>query len=151
MAWPFGRDHDHIDLFGRNDLTVMDIEPMGEKKSLPFLELRLDILLIELGLDMVLCENLDEIGFLRCLSGGYRFKAIFKGKLVVFRSCQFGDDDIKAAVPQILGLGMSLASITHDRNLLTLQIFVVCILVIIDLHLWLLSPVFEKKCRAYTP
>ena len=64
---------------------------------------------------------------------------------------ELGDDDIKAAVPQILGLGMSLASITHDRNLLTLQIFVVCILVIIDLHLWLLSPVFEKKCRAYTP
>ncbi len=52
---------------------------MGEGERVAGLQMRLDLLLVGLGLDLVGDENHDEVGFLGRLLGGHDLQAGFLG------------------------------------------------------------------------
>ncbi len=49
----FGRDHQHIDVFGWLNLPEVNIEAVGEQKRIISLEVRLDLLAVNLSLRFV--------------------------------------------------------------------------------------------------
>ena len=93
-----------------------------------------NILFIKFRLDMILGEDLNEVALLGSFGCDDRVKTISKSKLIIFTPFSLGDDDIEAALSEVLGLGMPLAPIADDGNLFTFQGVEIGILVIIDFH-----------------
>jgi hypothetical protein len=127
----------------------MNIESMGEQEGFSLLEIGFDIHFIEFGLDMILGEDLNKIGLFRRLFGSDWFKSVSKSKLIIFTPLPLRDKDVEAAISQVLGLGMPLAPITDNGNLLSLQMVEVGILIIIDFHERL--PIKNKFSNPPTP
>ncbi len=114
---PLGSHHHDVDLRRWNDLPVVDVEPVGEQQGLPGLHGGRDVLGIDAGLGVIRGENLDHVAGLSRLPGGNRLKAILDGLLVVGGAWPLADDHFDSAVPQVLGLGVSLAAVPDDRHL----------------------------------
>ena len=134
MAGTFWGDHHHIDLLGRYNLSIVNIESMGEQKGLSFFEMGLDILFVKLSLDMILSEDLDQIGLFGRLSCADRLETVPKGKLIILTPLPLGDDDVETAISQVLSLGMPLTSVTNNGNHFSFQVNKICIFVVIYLH-----------------
>ncbi|OPZ89632.1 MAG: hypothetical protein BWY75_01081 [bacterium ADurb.Bin425] len=94
---------------------------MGEDQGIALHEIRLDELLVDHGLNMVLGEDLDQVGFLRSRLRVPDFPTVGDGVLVVGRAGQFGDDDFNAAVAQAQGLGAALNPVADNPNLLPVE------------------------------
>ena len=61
VAGTLRRDHDHVVSFGRRDAPVVDVEPVCEEERRARLEIRRDLLLVELRLRAVGHEEGDEL------------------------------------------------------------------------------------------
>ena len=58
MAGALGGDHQHVHVGGRNDLLEVDIEAMGKHQSVAGFQVGGNVLLIDIGLDLVvLCRQ----------------------------------------------------------------------------------------------
>ena len=75
---------------------------------------------IDLGLDMVLGEDLHHLGLGRGLAGRYRLKAVLHRQLIVGRPRHLGDHHIHPGVPEIQGLGVPLGAEADNGHLLAL-------------------------------
>src|SRR4030042_5529595 len=100
MARTFWGDHHHIDLSGWDDLAIMDIKSMREQEGFPLLKIGLDVHFIESGLDMILGEDLNQIGLFGCLRSGDWLEALFEGKTIIFSSPPFCNDHAPPPLPQ---------------------------------------------------
>lgn len=136
MARSFGRDQINVNILWGLDLAEMDIEAMREQQGFPLCEMGLDIFFVKLALGFIRREDHDHVSFLGSLGSGYWLKAVFPGKFIVGTAWALPDYYIYAGVAQVLGMGMPLASITYDRDCLALERTKICVLVIIDFHLF---------------
>ena len=60
----FRSHHEHVDPFGGNDLSVVDVEAVGENKGLARGQLGCDESLVDPRLDLVRNEDHHDISFL---------------------------------------------------------------------------------------
>ena len=58
----FRGDHDNVEVSTRRNLTVMNIEPMGERDRRTMFEVRFDLVAIDLGDGFIWHQHHDEIG-----------------------------------------------------------------------------------------
>ena len=130
-----GRDHDDVDIGGRIDQAEMNVEAVREGERAARLHLACDFVRIDRGLMLVRREDHENIGpfggFGYGLHGEARaFGLLCRGRAFAQRNDNFAD----TAVAQVLRMGMTLAAISDDGDLLVLYQLLVAIGIVVDLH-----------------
>jgi len=67
--------HPDVEVGPRLDLAEVDVEAVGEGERRPLFEIRLDLLAVDLGLDLVGEEHHDDVGLGHRLGDGLHGKA----------------------------------------------------------------------------
>ena len=99
MAGALGGDHDDVDVRGRNDLAEVNVEAVGESKGFAGGQVRLDVLLVDVGLAFIRSQVHDDVSLLGHLGNGDGLEVVLLGQVVVLGAGTLGDDDFDAAVP----------------------------------------------------
>jgi hypothetical protein len=132
VAGRFGRDHAHVHKVGRRDLLVVNVEAVREHQGIARLEIRLDVLFVDFGLNGVRDQDHDDIGFGSRFSRRLGFEAIGDRLVPVVRAGHFSDDDFDAAVAQVLGMSVPLAAVPDNGDRLVFKQRQVGITVVIE-------------------
>ena len=125
-------DHGDVHISRGNNASEMDIEAMREHEHVAFLQVRLDVLAVQLRLLLVIDQDHDDIRFLRGLSCRIDLEALLHGPLPAPGSLIETDDDMASGLLQVQRMCVSLASIADDRDGLSLQEGQITVFLIID-------------------
>ena len=145
-----GRDHDHVDVGRGIDQAEMDVEPVGEGQRAARLHLACHLVGVDCGLMLVRGKDHQHIGPFGGL--GYRLHRESCAHRLFRRRRSFAqrdDDFADTAVTQVLRMGVPLAAIAHNGDLLVLDQVGVAIGIVINLH-WIplenfgVSPVQDR-------
>ena len=121
MAGALRGDHDDVDVLRGDDGLEVDIETVGGDKSLAGLEVGADLFFEDGGLQLVGEGDEDDVSLLDGLGGLQGLEAGLYRSLVVVRAFQLGDDDVNAAVPAVLSVGVALRAEADDGHGLALK------------------------------
>ncbi len=136
VAGRLGRDHDHVQVLAGNDLVVVDGKAVGKGQGDAFLDVGLDDLTVEYGLVLVRRQHHDHVGALHRIVDGLDHEA--RGFRLGGRggSGAQAHDHVHARVLEVVGMGMSLGTVTDDGDLLALDQGEITILVVtyVDAH-----------------
>ena len=113
-------DHRHVDILGRRDEPEVNIEAVGEHQRLAGSQVRLDIFLVDLALNVIRHQHHDDVGCFRGIRnrenfqpGGFRFGFA----LAAFRQA---DNRIQAGIAQIQRVRVPLAAVADNGDCLAL-------------------------------
>lgn len=120
---------------------------MAEEQRVAVLEVVLDGLLVDLGLDRVRDEDHDDVGLGGRLGGGHHAQALLLGLGLGLRTLVQTDSDVDTRVTQRQRVGVALAAVSDDRDLAALDDGQVGIVVVEQLGHW----VFSLVCRCCVP
>ena len=112
---------------------------MAEDEGVARGERRLDLLGVELPLVLVGGEDHDQVGLLRCLARGEDAQALGLGLVAALRAGLQADPDVDAGVAQGQRVGVALAAVADDRDVLALDQAQVGVVVVEHLSHWGLS------------
>ena len=135
---PLGSGHEDIDVSGGNDLGVVDVEPVGEHQVGPLFQFRSDFRPVDDALQLIGKENHDDIGLAGSGPCVEDLESGFFGLGGILAPHELANDDVQTALLQVVGVGVTLAAITDDGDLLLLEQAQVAIFVIINFHHFLL-------------
>ena len=134
MARPLGGDQSTVGSHGRNHLTEVQVETVRTHQQRARLEVRPDVALIGVALNFVGEQDVDQITDLGRFSQRDGCEAVADGQIVVLAAGALPDDDVAAAVAQVLSLSVTLAAVAEDGNGLALQQGQVGIVVVVNLR-----------------
>ena len=135
VAGRLGRHHDDIDVLRRDDQFVSDSETVGEVQSRAFLQVLCDMVMVDIGLDLIGKQHQDDIGVLDCIiDGSDVHAAVLLGLLPGRAVLPDTDGDVKAGVPEAQGLCTALRAVAEHGDLLSFQDTEVGIRFVVDLH-----------------
>ena len=106
---------------GGLDHTERDGEPVGELEGRSLLQVRLDLRLVHVTLDLVRDEHHDHIGVLDGTGDRVHLEAVLLGLVPGLAVLAHTDRDVQSAVVHAEGLCLALVPETDDRDLLALQ------------------------------
>jgi len=134
VAGRLGRDHPYIEIGARHDLAVVHVEAVREHQRAALLDVGLDLVAVDLG-DIFIRQQdhdhiglLDRISHLRDLQPGLLHLGPARAALAQ------ADDDLHAAVVEVLRVGMALAAITDDGDGLALDEGQITVFVVKNFH-----------------
>ena len=108
------------------------LKPWAEHQRIASLQIRLDVLVIDLALDRIGQQDHDDIGFGGGVTVAQDAQPFGFGLGAALASFVQTDAHIDAAVAQIQRMGMALAAIADDCNLLARQQAKVGLVFVID-------------------
>ncbi len=126
-----GASHKHVDAGGRNDLLVADIEAMGKGQGLALGHVGSDILLVDLGLNLIVDQDHNNVSPLSGLGNGLDRQSGLLSLSAALGTLTQADAHVAAGILQVQGMGMSLRAVADDSDLLTVQVVQVAVLLII--------------------
>ena len=126
----FGGNHDDVDVLGGLDAAEVDVEAVGESQRLSGGQVRLNALLVQGGLLLVVDENHDDVGGLGRLGGGHDGHALSFGLGPALGAVVQAHDDVDAALLQVQCVGVTLRAVADDGHGLTGQLLKVTVLLI---------------------
>ena len=139
VSGALGGDHDDVNVRGRNDLAEMNVEAVGESQSFAGGQVRLDVLVVDVGLAFIRSQVHDDVSLLGHFRDGNGLEVVLLGQFVVFGAGALGDDDFNAAVPHVLGVSVALGTVADDTDGLAVKKAKISILVVIhNCHKFLL-------------
>ena len=121
VAGALGGDHEHVDAGGRGDVAEADVEAVAEDQGVAGGDVGLDLLGVQLPLDVVGGEDHDDVGLLHRLGGGEHAQALGLGLGPALRALGQADADVDARVAQGQRVGVALAAVAEDRDVLALD------------------------------
>src|SRR5690348_8184368 len=121
MARTLRCDHDYVNIRRRDNGLEMNAKSMREAEHLPFFQTRFDGRLIKRCMGFVRSHNLDPIRFLGRFRRRQHSKAIGLRLLGALAGRVKTDNDVVTAVAQVLGLGVSLATVAEDTDSFAIQ------------------------------
>ena len=128
------RDHHHVEILARHDLSVVDVEPVGESERRALSDTGFDVGFVHGGDMLIRHQHHHEVGSFdrprNLLDVQAGLFCLVPGGAVLSQS----DRDFHSRVVQVQGMGMSLRPVTHDRDLPALHEGQVRVLVVIDFH-----------------
>ena len=116
MAGALGRDHDHVEVRGGFYELEVDVEAVGEHQHIALLHIGRDLLVIDIGGDLVRHQHHHDVGGLRGLGHFHHGQAGLLGFGPACAVLAQADDDLHAALLQVLRVGMALAAVAHDGD-----------------------------------
>ncbi len=139
-----GGDHEHVHIRRGDDLAEMDIEAVGEHEGLAALEVRLDVGLVDVGLQVILGQDLDDVRLGRDLPGVRDLEAIRPGLLDGLFGA-LADEHLDARILQVQGLVTALVAVADDADCFSFQNIQIRVLLVIDLRHFILLGCFARK------
>ena len=132
VAGALGRDHDDVDVLGRLDAAEMDVEAVREGERLALGQVRLDALLVQLGLLFVVDEDHDDVGRLGCVGGGHDGQPRLLGLCPALAAVVEANDDLDAGVAQVQRVRVPLGAVADDGDRLSIELVQIAILLVVD-------------------
>ncbi len=135
VAGALGGHHDDVHALFRLDQAEMDVEAMGKGDGCTGADVVMDVFAIGLGLQLVGHGEHDQVAPGRRLGNVHHGQPLGLGLLRGFRSfAQRHDDVLRPRIAQVEGMGMALAAIAENGNLLVLDQVDVAVTIVIDAH-----------------
>jgi hypothetical protein len=134
VAGGLGRDHGHVDVGRRHHLVEVDVEAVGEHQHLALAEPALDRLLVDLALGLVGEEDHHDVAGLRGLVHRHDLEAVLLGARPALRALVEAHDHVLPRVLQVQRVGVALAAVADDGDLLPAEEAQVRVLVVVDLR-----------------
>src|ERR1700759_3011808 len=106
MPRTLGRDHHHVDIRRRNDGFEGKAEAVGKAKNFALGQAWFNRRLVEFGLSFVWSKNLDPVRFFGRFRGSENGEPIRLGLLGAGSGRVEADNDVIAAIAQVLRLSM---------------------------------------------
>ena len=110
----------------------MNVEAVRAKDDIAFGKVVANFVLENFGLDLVRQKHYDDVALLRRLGGGDRLETVGNRLLVVRRSGQIGDEHVQAVIPQVLGVSVTLRSVSENRDRLVFKKRKISVLVVVN-------------------
>ena len=114
-------DHRHVDVLRRHDGLVVDVEAMREHERLSRPHVRRDLVVVDVGLEVVGDEDHDDVGLAGGLVDGSDSQSVGLGLLTAPAALVEADHDVQAVVLAVEGVGVPLASVADYADGLVLQ------------------------------
>jgi len=134
VARSLRRDHDHVEVGTRNNLVVVNREAVGEGQSGAFLDVRLDFVLVQRGLELVRGQDHDQVGSGNSGSNVGHFQAVSFGFGNGGRTFAQTDGNVDTGVFQVARLSVALGAVTDDGNFLALDDRQVAVFIVENFH-----------------
>src|SRR5437588_9739432 len=115
MARAFRSDHEDVNVRRRHDLPEVNVEAVAEGQIAVLLQIRGYVSPIDRSLDFVRSEHHHDVRALCRIGARHHFEPGALGLLPRSAFAQ-ADEDVHAALLQIQGMGVSLASVADDRT-----------------------------------
>ena len=129
-----GRHHDDVDIRRGLNQLVGDGEAVCELECGALLQVGLDVLLVDVGLDLVRQEHHDDICVLDGVSELRDLEAVLLGLVPGLSVLPDSDRHIDPGVVEAQSLGPSLGPVSQDGDFLAVEDFQVRIFIVIKLH-----------------
>lgn len=135
VARALRRHHDDIDARLRLDQAEMHVEAVGEGDGRAFAQIVVDVLLVGLGLKLVGHGEHDEVAPGSGFGDAHDLEALGFGLLGGGRAfAERHHHVLRARIAQVQRMGMALAAIAEDGDLLVLDQVDVAVAIVIDAH-----------------
>lgn len=134
MAGTLRNDHDHVQISAEHDLIIMHIETVDEDQHSTLLNVELDVVLVHLKDILVEQQDHDNIDQLHNLINLDHLDADNFDLEPKHATTAQTDHHVDTRITQILRMDVTLRTVTHDDNVLTLDQAQVNVLIVINFH-----------------
>ena len=135
VAGALGRDHHHVEVGARLDQVEVDVEAVREHQRRALLHVGGEVVAIDVGLQLVGREHHHHVGPFGGLGDLHDLELLALGLLDALRAlAQRHRDVLDAGVAQIERMGMALAAIADDGDLLALDQVQVGVAIVVNTH-----------------
>ena len=126
VAGALGGDHDDVHILGCGDGLEVDVEAVCKGQSLALGHVGCDLLVVDVGAQLIGHQHHDDVASLGSLFDFHDLEVVVGGSelgslLPVCRAFAQADDDVDAALGQVLGMGVALAAEADDSDGLAVQ------------------------------
>ena len=121
VAGALGGDHNDVVVGGGLNVAEVDIEAVGEEQRGTGLEVGLDLVAVQLGLDLVRGQDRHDVGPGHGLGDRLDGQPGLLGLGDGAGALTQAHHDLHAGVPQVEGMGVALGAVADDRDLLGLD------------------------------
>ena len=115
MTWAFGRNHNHINTFGRNDLVVVNIEAVGKRQGCAIFQVGRDFVFVNQRLVFIGQQNHHHIRRFGGFGNGAHVKTC-RHRFVPRCALAQAHHHVYAAVFQVGSMRMTLRAIANNGN-----------------------------------
>ena len=135
VAGALRRDHQHVEVGARIDQVEMHVEAVGEQQRRALLHVVVQMLAIDVALQFVRGQHHHHVGPLGGLGDFHHLEAGGLGLLRGGRALAQRDGDVlDAGILQVQRMGMALAAVADDDDLLALDQIDVGVAIVINPH-----------------
>ena len=153
VAGALRRAHDHVHVLGRNNVAVVDVEAVREGQRVARLQVRLYVLLVHPAPAVRRAtEDHDEVGLFGGLVHGAHLQAGLLGRRPRRGSLAQAHAHVAAGVQQVERMGVPLAPIADDGDLLSLDDVGIHVLFVVDGngHFVFFLSSFQQRASIFT-
>ncbi len=132
MARTFRGYHKYVHVLRRDNLLVVDVEPMGKSQRFTFSKVRRDVRLVHVSLALVRNKNHDNVSGFCSLRNRNHVEPRGFGFFCALAALVKAYDYVEAAVAKVKGMCVPLAAVADNRDFLTLKKIDVAVGLVID-------------------
>ena len=142
MAGRFRRNHGDVDILRRLDGAEANVEAVREHERLAFMEMRLNIIAVDLGLLGIGREYHDDVRPFGSLAGRHHSETLFFGSRARRATFVQAHANTNAAIPQVQRVSVALRAVADDGDLFGLDECEIRGVVVVEIcHVFLLGRV----------
>jgi hypothetical protein len=135
VAGTFRRDHQHVEVAARLDQVEMHVEPVREHQRRAVLHILGEMVAIDVALQFVGGEHHHHVGPFGGVGHLHDLEFLGLGLLHAAGGLAQGDRDLlHAAVAQVQRMGVALAAVADDGDLLALDQVQVGVAIVVNTH-----------------
>ena len=135
VARALGRDHHHVEIGARLDQVKVDVEPVRKHQRRALLHVLDEVVVIDVGLQFVGREHHHHVGPFRGLGDLHHLELLaFRLFDAAGALAQRDRNLLHAEIAQIERMGVALAAIADDGDLLSLDEIEIGVPVVINTH-----------------
>ena len=135
VAGALRRDHQHVEVGARLDQVEMHVEAVREHQRRAVLHVGVQMVAVDVALQFVGREHHHHVGPLGGLGDLHDLELLALGLLDALRALAQRDRDVlDAGIAQVERMGMALAAIADDGDLLALDQVQVGVAIVINTH-----------------
>ena len=135
VAGALWRDHRHVEILARLDQVEVDVEAVGEQQRRAVADVRGDLMLVDAALQLVRGQDHDRVGPGGGGGDGHHLQPLGLGLLGrAGAGAQRHGDVLHPGIAQVQRVGVPLAAIAYDGDLLVQDAGNIGVAVIVDAH-----------------
>ena len=111
----------------------MNVEAVRAHQHVARLQVVANLGLVDVGLQFIRQQDVDDVGLLGRFGGGDGLETVALREVVVLAAGTLADDDLHAAVAEVLSMGVALRTVTNDGDRLPFECGEIGVFVVVNL------------------